>query len=100
MSIRGHHVRSHNRRIRGKRNYTTLWAVLFIVVLWYSLIGKELLPEVLRRSEMRSIEEESNVYGVPCTEANMAKQLACTLDGHDAKATEKTKDQEGEAKET
>ncbi len=78
MGIKEQHTRRYNKRIRKKRNDATLGAVLFIVALWYSLIGRELLPEVFSQHQ-EVVREESTLYEVPCTQANMAKLLACTL---------------------
>lgn len=82
MSRNMHRVKRYKRRVkrRGKRNDATLWAVLFIVALWYCLIGRELLPGFFLGREAVAVSEESSLYEVPCTQANMAKLLACTLD--------------------
>ena len=82
MSKKKHRVKRYKKCVkrRGKRNYATLWAVLFIVVLWYCLIGRELLPGFFLGKEAEAVSEESGLYEMPCTQANMAKLLACTLD--------------------
>ncbi len=82
MSRKKHRVKRYKKRAkrRGEKKDATLWAVLFIVALWYFLIGRELLPSLFSGESVKTLSEESSLYEVPCTQANMAKLLACTLD--------------------
>lgn len=82
MGRKRHQVKRYKKRVksRGEKKDATLWAVLFIVVFWYILIGRELLPTLFQRGSVEVVNEEISLYDVPCTQAHLAKLLACTLE--------------------
>lgn len=82
MGRKRHQVKRYKKRVklRGQKKDATLWAVLFIVGFWYILIGRELLPTLFHRESIEVVNEETSLYDVPCTQAHLAKLLACTLE--------------------
>lgn len=78
--VKRHNKRPSSRSYKRRKSYAPLWALLIVVGLWYLVIGKEILPMSFEASgEKQGVVEESIPYESTCTQANVAKILACTL---------------------
>lgn len=62
--------------------------IVIIVGAWYYFLGRQLLPEHFLWPNKQSKEVGTSYYEGPCTQANVAKILACTLGEDEAKREE------------
>ncbi|MBQ1275464.1 MAG: SpoIID/LytB domain-containing protein [Cellulosilyticum sp.] len=60
-------------------NSSPIIAVIFLVIIWYLLIGKDILPHFTMQSSGSILKEEKVYYKYPCSEANLARMIGLTL---------------------
>lgn len=70
------------KKYKRKNSLSPGAAVIFLVAIWYMLIGKDVLPQVVKNMQVASskeVQEEKIYYEFPCSEANFARIIALTL---------------------
>lgn len=74
------------KKYKRKNNLSPGAAVIFLVAIWYVLIGKDVLPQMVNNIQSASSKEvqvEKLYYEFPCSEANFARVIALTLGGEE-----------------
>ena len=74
------------KKYKRKNSLSPGAAVLFLVAIWYVLIGKDVLPQMVNNMQgvaSKEVQEEKFYYEFPCSEANFARIIALTLGGEE-----------------
>ena len=86
------------KKYKRKNSLSPAVAVILLVAIWYVLIGKDILPQMVQNIQSvspNSMQEEKLYYEFPCSEANFARVIALTL-GNEKEDTKQVNSSENE----